>query len=135
MRKAVYWMFAAALGASSASGASGAFAEEAAPGLLDLDADGTVTFEEFRQFRRERALGNDADGDGVLSLDEFRGMLPSRVPRMMHGRAFGRVDANDDGFVDMDELDAMPARAFDRADADGDGQLTGEERERLADAL
>ncbi len=102
MRKAVYWMFAAALGASSASGASGAFAEEAAPGLLDLDADGTVTFEEFRQFRRERALGNDADGDG---------------------------------FVDMGELDAMPARAFDRADADGDGQLTGEERERLADAL
>jgi Ca2+-binding EF-hand superfamily protein len=106
--------------------------EEVGPGIIDADGDGVVTREEFGVFRRARAFANDADGDGVLDLDEFRAVIPERVPRMMHGRVFSRVDANGDDLVSVEELDAMPARAFDQADADGDGRLTAEEREALS---
>lgn len=97
----------------------------------DGDGDGVVTFEEFQAFRLARAFANDADGDGALTLEEFRPMLPQRVPRMMHGRAFGRIDADADGLIVPEELDAAPARAFEQADADGNGRLSGDELSRL----
>ena len=109
-----------------------AMAQESGPEAMDTDADGVVTREEFQAFRRARAFANDADGDGALDLEEFRAMLPARVPRMMHGRVFGRVDANGDDVISVEELDAMPARAFDQADADGDGRLTADEQGALA---
>ena len=112
-------------------GGLGVSAEGSGPLGPDADGDGVVTLAEFQDFRIARAFANDADGDGGLSLEEFRPMLPARVPRMMHGRAFGRIDSDGDGVLVRDELAATPARAFEAADADGDGQLTREELEQL----
>ena len=100
---------------------------DATPPGPDADQDGFVSLDEFKRFRWLRALGNDADGDGRLDRSEFGEMLPSRVPRLMRGRIFSRVDADGDDRVDEQELASMPARAFDEADADGDARLSPDE--------
>lgn len=128
MKTRLSWLYSAVF-----FGALGASAEEAVPTGPDADGDGVATFDEFQDFRVARAFSNDADGDGALTLDEFRPSLPSRVPRMMQGRAFGRIDADGDGYVVPEELRAAPARAFEQADADGDGRLDADELARLRD--
>ena len=72
-----------------------------------------------------RLLENDADGDGRLVREE--------LPEQMQGR-FDRLDANQDGVIDDDELKqlsqrgrgGMMSRLF-AADADGDGRISREE--------
>ncbi len=72
-----------------------------------------------------RLLENDADGDGRLVREE--------LPEQMQGR-FDRVDANQDGVIDEEELKqlsqrgrgGMMSRLF-AADADGDGRISREE--------
>mgnify|MGYP006273139073 FL=1 len=105
-------------------GVLGASAVEPVQAGPDADGDGVVTPEGFQGSRLTGACANDPDGDGALSLEEFRPMLPARVPRMMQGRAFGRIDAEGDGYVVPRELEASPARVFEATDADGDGRLT-----------
>ena len=101
------------------------------PAALDPDRSGTISVEEFKAMRRTRAFANDTNGDGSLSLEEFRALIPSRVPKMMHGRIFRRIDGDGSGGVDGDEFDATPVRAFDEADADGNGELAGAEIDAL----
>lgn len=64
----------------------------------DADADGALTFEEFKTLI---AL-NAEDSLGRAQMVENRGM---------HGMAFSRIDANGDGVADQAELAAMAARA------------------------
>ena len=101
------------------------------PAALDPDRSGTISIEEFKAMRRARAFANDTNGDGTLSLDEFRTLIPSRVPKMMHGRIFRRIDGDGSGSVDGEEFDATPVRAFDEADVDGNGELAGGEIDAL----
>ena len=108
-----------------------AAAEQARPPVPDADGDGVVTFEEFQDYRVARAFANDKNGDGALTLEEFRPALPARLPRMMHGRAFGRIDADGDGYVVPAELEAAPARAFEKADKNSDGELSPDELQQL----
>lgn len=101
--------------------------EPASTAGLDANGDGSVSREEFLDFRRERLLEQDADGDGVLDNDEFLASLPADAPRMMRRRAFGQFDTDRDGKVSGEELKAGPARGFDRADRNGDGVLDADE--------
>lgn len=48
-------------------------------------------------------------------------------PRGGDGRGFDRMDANGDGKVTADELEARQAALLEAADADGDGAITKEE--------
>lgn len=60
-----------------------------------------------------------AIGFGVqaASADDRRGQLPS----------FEELDANADGVITLDELEAQAAARFAEADTDGDGGLSAEE--------
>ena len=126
-RRQVSWLPIALLCLAVGVRAEGADATPPTPSAPDADQDGFVSLEEFKRFRWLRALGNDADGDGALDRSEFGEMLPSRVPRLLRGRIFSRVDADGDDRVDEQEMASMPARAFDDADADGDARLSPDE--------
>lgn len=89
--------------------------EEAAslPGLaarfdaVDANADGNITLAEMQAARGTHRHGNrgegwkkwDADGDGRLSREET-----ANAPRL--SQAFGTIDANGDGFLTVEELQA-----------------------------
>lgn len=84
-------------------------------GTLDTDQDGAITEQEFtegaiallrRAGDRRRARGDD-EGDER----ESRGV--HRLERTLE-KAFGRVDSNDDGAIDTDELTVALARVAKR---------------------
>ena len=91
---------------------------EALFGALDADHDGAITEQEFtdgavallrRAGDRRRVREHDGEGDGHGHGDHAsRGLR--RLERKLE-RAFGRVDANDDGAIDQDELTSALANA------------------------
>ena len=93
----------------------------------DKDGDGIVTREEFVANRSERFPGLDVDESGGLSKEEFKAALEGTPMKRFAGMAFGRADTDDDDSVSLGEWDAMPVRAFDRLDDNEDGQLDQEE--------
>jgi hypothetical protein len=82
---------------------------------LDGDEDGAITEDEFkegalnllRNAAARRRIDDDSDGEGR----EARGLR--RLERKIE-RAFDRVDRNDDGAIDKDELTAALARGRGR---------------------
>lgn len=95
---------------------------EALFGALDADQDGAITAQEFtegavallrRARDRQRVRGHDGEGhdDEGHGHHESRGV--GRLERQLE-KAFGRVDANDDGAIDRDELTAALAAAGGR---------------------
>jgi Ca2+-binding EF-hand superfamily protein len=109
---------------------------------IDANHDNQVTFEELRAFHEQhrghhRGHGNlvkrlDKDGDGKISLAEAQA-----APRF--AQRFEQIDANKDGFVTADELEAAhQARAqahFQRIDTDGDGRISLAEAQANAPRL
>jgi Ca2+-binding EF-hand superfamily protein len=88
--------------------------------LIDADGDGYITQDEMKahqdarraemqERRAERAAARwaelDTDGDGRLSLAEY---TAARI------KPFDRIDANNDGVVTADEIEAMRAQARER---------------------
>lgn len=95
-----------------------------------------VSLADFQARRRAQLMRADTDHDGRVSLAEW-GALRAAHPGRGGGqgdpaRMFRRLDANHDGYLTSDEIDAFSARRFGRADADHDGRLTPEERSSLA---
>ncbi len=89
-------------------------------GALDADQDGAITEQEFtdgaiallrRAGDRRRVRGNDDDDDGDSDGRESRGVR--RLERKLE-KAFGRVDANDDGTIDKQELTTALAQVAKR---------------------
>lgn len=77
----------------------------------------------------------DKDGDGKLSIEEFA---------VMSERPMDRFDADDDGSITSDEIDAAilermverrRQRILDRFDLDGDGTITAEEIQRQREKI
>ena len=109
-------------------------------------ADGT-SFDTWAAKARERLMALDANHDGKISKDEFaaRGaMMAARrggdaapasasgeAPKHDGARMFDRFDANQDGFLDATEINAVLARRFARVDANHDGVLTPDERHAM----
>lgn len=99
--------------------------------IADKDNDGVITREEFVAARATLFPGFDADGSGDLSKDEFVKAMAGPAGSEFRARmAFGRVDANGDGKVTLEEWNAIPPRAFDKADKNKDGKLTSDEIEK-----
>lgn len=75
-----------------------------------------------------RIMAADTDGDGRVSSAEFSAARSGGKGQGDPARAFGRMDANHDGFVDKAEIETVLTRRFQRADRDGDGILSAAER-------
>ena len=131
------------LATASVAQAPSAPAAPAAPA-----ADG-VSFDTWAVKARERLLALDTNHDGKLSKEEFAargGMMgpppggpgasppppgADGAPGAPGGRMFDRLDANQDGFLDGQEINALLARRFARMDANHDGVLTADERQAM----
>ena len=122
-------------------------------GRLDANNDGKVTLEEVPEERRpmfEKLVERgDKDGDKALSKEEFAAAMPggegrpdkkpgkgkeaklAKKGRPEPGQLFGRLDANSDGKVTLDEIPEerrpMFEKLIERGDKDGDKALSKEE--------
>ncbi len=114
-----------ALGLLAASAAFTGTASAAPRG--DTDGDGRLALVEFQALVKARMMRVDSNADGKISLDEWKARPAAAKARRDPAKAFGRLDRNDDGFVDTAEIDPLLKKRFDRIDANADGSLTTEE--------
>ncbi len=87
---------------------------------------------EFQARQRAHVMRADTDHDGRVSLAEWTAWRAAH-PGPGSGRGdpvkmFHRLDANHDGYITPDEIDAQSARRFARMDANQDGLVTPDER-------
>lgn len=98
---------------------------------LDADGDGQLTEEEFAAAKLAWLQKLDANGDGALSPEEAQAAIMERLSKAasrMTEKMFRRLDANEDGLIDADELGSMRSgRGFDHMDSDDDGMISEEE--------
>lgn len=95
---------------------------------LDTDSDGKVTLAELNAQTAARFAKADTDGNGMLSEAELAAMGSDRAAKRA-GKMVKRMDANDDGALSLEEMQARrdPAKMFERLDANDDGGVTAEE--------
>lgn len=90
---------------------------------MDTNGDGAISRGEAEAARRFQFGRLDSDADGYLSEAE-RAAAPGS------GRMLNQIrDADDDGRLSRAEVMAAPYRGFDRLDANSDGTLSAEELE------
>lgn len=106
----------------------------------DTDGDGQLSYEEFKAGREHLLMRADRDHDGRISPAEWlagettiRRQLeaagyPDRDIDLGTG-GFARMDANKDGYIDVQEIDAYIRKRFDSLDANHDGFLSRAEFE------
>ena len=100
------------------------------PPKLDQNGDGRVLFAEYRSANVERTLSTlDSDKNGQVSRKEFEkavGMARtfggSRAAAAMD-QWWRATDANGDGVMSRNEMEANSRRRFDSADSDRNGAL------------
>ena len=97
---------------------------EAAP-TWDLDKDGVVTCEEWKQYAADLFREADADHDGQLTREEFQAV--AQQDRLFVTADFSYFDADADGRVSLAELADKPNPAFVLLDKDNDCRLTSDE--------
>lgn len=101
---------------------------------LDSDGDGKVSLEEFEaRDRGERSAGMltraDADSNGVVTRDEMQLVLndiTGKVAKRM-ASAFDNMDSDNNGEVTRSEIDSF---AFGRVDLNDDGFIDSDESAR-----
>lgn len=84
----------------------------------------------FLTRNRTRLMRADADQDGRISRAEWASWWeahPGKGPYDPAGR-FRAIDADADGFLTAEEIDAVSAKRFARLDADHDGRVIRAER-------
>jgi EF hand len=103
------------------------------PGAADANNDGNITREEFLARPTQMFDRLDANHDGVISADERSAM---RAQMAEHHRERGagdrpNPDANGDHQISRAEFASMGAAMFDRMDANHDGRVTSDEMEAM----
>lgn len=92
----------------------------------DLNKDGTVTCDEWKQYATEIFREADTDKDGALTLQEWNGM--TRVDKLFVTANHDYYDANNDGKVTLEELTGKRNQAFVLLDKNNDCQLGHDEK-------
>lgn len=93
---------------------------------LDADQDGKITEEEFRAGHTQRFEALDTNHDGKISFEEMKAWRQPRNEQRMQAM-FRRGDTDGDAAISRAEFDGRADQRFDRLDADHDGVLTEDE--------
>jgi EF hand/EF-hand domain pair len=92
----------------------------------DLNKDGNVTCDEWKQYVTALFREADADHDGMLTHEEYAAL--SRRDRLFETVGFKYFDANGDGRISLSEMVDKPNPAFTILDKNHDCILTPDER-------
>jgi hypothetical protein len=116
---AVLILALAAAGCSSTppgltEGINGAFIRAAA--TWDLNHDGNVTCEEWRQYAASVFRDADLNHDGKLTPEEFQRL--AKIDRLFETANFAYYDVNHQGYVTQQEFINRPNPAFTELDKD-----------------
>ncbi|MDJ0920533.1 MAG: EF-hand domain-containing protein [Henriciella sp.] len=103
---------------------------------FDTNGDGAISMAEIEAGRDARFAEADTNSDGGISYEEFVAQSEQRRAERQIRRQeqmFARLDANADGLVTPDEMEARGKgrleKMFEQADTDQDGVLSAEELE------
>ena len=98
---------------------------------IDADKDGKITYAEMEAHRKAEFDASDTNKDGALSADELSARALARFQEKLAERTQGMLDNMDNdgnGSLSQDEMGEGPGmRNFARIDADNDGSITKEE--------
>lgn len=97
-----------------------------AAGTWDLNRDGEVTCEEWKQYITGLFREADANRDGILTREEFAAL--GRRDRLFETVGLNYFDANADGRVSLAEMLDKPNPAFTLLDKNGDCVISSDER-------
>ncbi|WP_426034571.1 EF-hand domain-containing protein [Cypionkella sp. TWP1-2-1b2] len=107
---------------------------------LDADKDGKVTKAEVEALRAARVKAMDANADGKISADELAAPRIAAAGDRIKARSAERVkkmDSDGDGLLSAAEMAARPGpeMLFDRIDANADGAVTQDEVDAARKAM
>jgi len=92
----------------------------------DLNHDGDVTCEEWKQYATALFREADSNHDGVLTPEEYSAL--GRRDKLFEMAGFAYFDADGDGRITLAELIDKPNPAFTLLDTNHDCVITPEER-------
>jgi Ca2+-binding EF-hand superfamily protein len=87
----------------------------------DLNKDGTVTCDEWKQYVMTAVREADANGDGALDSTEWQALV--KGDRLFSVATLSYYDSNGDGKATADEIANKPNRAFALLDKNGDCKI------------
>jgi Ca2+-binding EF-hand superfamily protein len=92
----------------------------------DLNRDGNVTCDEWKQYASDLFRAADVNHDGVLTREEFANL--TRQDRLFEGEGFSYFDADGDGQLTLSEVVDKPNPAFALLDTNHDCIISPDER-------
>lgn len=107
---------------------------------LDADKDGKVTKAEVESFRAGKVKAMDANADGKLSAEELAAPRIASATDRINTRSADMVkkmDSDGDGMLSAAEMATRPGpeKIFDRIDANADGAVTQDEVDAARKAM
>lgn len=107
---------------------------------LDADKDGKVTKAEVEAFRAAKVKAMDANADGKISADELAAPRIAAATDRIKARSaemVTKLDSDGDGMLTAAEMAVRPGpeMLFERIDANGDGAVTQEEVDAAQKAM
>ncbi|MDW3206923.1 MAG: EF-hand domain-containing protein [Alphaproteobacteria bacterium] len=98
---------------------------------MDADSNGELTPRELTEgFRALHFAAMDSDGDGLISQDEF---MAAGKDRNWGGKRFSWMDEDGNGRLNPAEMAAMSERLMSRLDANEDGIIDADELQQMRD--
>ena len=91
----------------------------------DLNKDGAVTCDEWKEYVTTSVREADTNGDGALDATEHQNLVKS--DRLFQVANIAYYDSNGDGRVSAEEMIAKPNRAFQLLDKNNDCQIARNE--------